>query len=448
MKRQTPHLMLFALLCSACFLLFSSCAPTPPQTPGHRPKAEPTPSTSPDEVARSTPEWAYQQGKTALQQQKFDDAIQYFQATLQRDAMYLDAYIGLGDAYTQKGEYLVAESYYNKVLGYDPGSVPAYLALGNMSEKMGDYRKASSFYRKALEIEPGNATAQERLTAITKEQFQQYYEQGKAYQEAGDIEQALVEFQKAHSLKADDLDFTIEIGELFLAQKDYMMAEGYFQEALKTNPNYAPAIVAMGKAKLAQQQYDKAVEAFKQALAIEPGNQQAAEWLKKAQTNRIQDNLPPQYGAIAASPQVTRGEVAALLMVEFALENRLPAPSKRVIISDITTHWAKPYIIKAVQYDLIGLPPDRYFRPDEPMYKGELAQTLDLLLKKLGAALPSAPAGAFSDVYSDNQYAGAIYRVEAAGLMSASGDGTFGVVNPLSGAEMMQIMARVKEIVR
>jgi len=448
MKRQTTGFTLLVLLCSISLFLFSSCAPTPPQTPGHRPEAEPTPPPTQDEMARSTPQWAYQQGMTALQQQQFDAAIQYFQAALQRDAMYLDAYVGLGDTYTQKGDYLVAESYYNKVLGYDPGSVPAYLALGNMSEKMGDYRKASSFYRKVLELEPANATAQQRVAAITEELFSQYYEQGKAYQEAGDIAQALVEFQKAQSFNPDDLDFMIEIGELFVSQKDYMMAEGYFQDVLTKNPNYVPAIVAMGKAKLAQQQYEKAVEAFKQALAIEPNNQDAAEWLQKTQVHRIQDNLPPQYGAIAAAPQVTRGEVAALLIVEFALENRLPAPSKRVIISDITNHWAKPYIIKAVQFDLIGLPPDRYFRPDEPMYKGELAQTLDLLLKKLNATLPSAPAGAFSDVYSDNQYAGAIYRVQAAGLMAASGDGTFGVVNPLSGAEMMQIMARVKEMIR
>lgn len=447
MKRQTTGLVLLALFCSVSVFLFGSCAPTPPPTTGHRPEVEPTPAPSKEDQARSTPEWAYQQGVNALNTQKFDDAIQYFQAALQRDAMYLDAYVGLGDTYTQKGDYLVAESYYNKVLGYDPGSVPAHLALGNMSEKMGDYRKASSFYRKVLELEPGNATAQQRLAAITEELFSQYYEQGNAYQEAGDIEQALVEFQKAHSLNPDDLDFTIEIGELFLAQKDYMMAEGYFQDVLTKNPNYVPAIVAMGKAKLAQQQYDKAIEAFTQALAIEPNNQDAAEWLKKTQTNRIQDNLPPQYSAIAASPEVTRGEVAALLMVEFALENRLSAPSKRVIISDITNHWAKPYIIKAVQFDLIGLPPDRYFRPDEPMRKGELAQTLDLLLKKLGASLPMA-SGSFSDVYADNQYADAIYRVQAAGLMAASGDGTFGVVNPLSGAEMMPIIVRVKEMIR
>lgn len=447
MKRQTSGLMLFALFCSVCVFLFGGCAPTPPPTSGHRPEVEPTPAPPQEDQARSTPEWAYQQGSNALNTQKFDDAIQFFQAALQRDAMYLDAYVGLGDTYTQKGDYLVAESYYNKVLGYDPGSVPAHLALGNMSEKMGDYRKASSFYRKVLELEPGNASAQQRLAAITEELFSQYYEQGKAYQEAGDIEQALVEFQKAHSLNPDDLDFTIEIGELFLTQNDYMMAEGYFQDVLTKNPNYVPAMVAMGKAHLDQQRYDKALEAFKQALAIEPNNQDAAEWLKKTQTNRIQDNLPPQYSAIAASPEVSRGEVAALLMVEFALENRLPAPSKRVIISDITNHWAKPYIIKAVQFDLISLPPDRYFRPDEPMRKGELAQTLDLLLKKLGAPLPLASGGSFSDVYADNQYADAISRVQAAGLMSAS-DNTFGVVNSLSGAEMTQIIARVKEIVR
>ncbi len=444
MKRHTRSLVLF---CSAFLLLFGGCAPTPPPTNGHRPDVEPTPLPQSEEIARSTPEWAYQQGAAALNQGKFDEAAQLFQLALQRDAMYLDAYLGLGNTYAQKGEYLVAESYYNKVLSYDPGSASAYLAFGGMSEKMGDYRKASSFYRKVLALESGNVTAQQRIAAIAEEQFSQYYEQGKAYKDAGNIEQALVEFQKAHSLNADDVDFTIEIGELFLAQKDYMMAEGYFQDVLSKNPNYLPAMLAMGKAKLAQQQYEQAIDTFKQALAIEPGNQDATEWLRKAQTNRIQDNLPPQYAAIATAPEVSRGEVAALLMVELALEDRLPAPSKRVIISDITTHWAKPYVIKAVQFDLIALPPDRYFRPYDPMRKGELALTLDLLLKKLGAALPLASDGSFSDVYADNQYAGAIYRVQSAGLIAASSDSMFGVVNAVSGAEMMQIMSRLKAMV-
>ncbi len=429
--------------------MFSGCAPQ--ETPGRRSEVPPLQQQQQQQadqaMERLTADWAYQQGVNYFNQGNYEDAIRHFQLAIERDAMHLRAYLSLGDVYSMQQKFLLAETYYNKVLKYDPQSIPAYTALGNMNTSMGNYREAMSFYRKVLELEPSNQFVQQQLQKVLTDLFNWHYEQGMAYKEAGDIDQALIEFQKAQALSPDDIEFAVEIGNLFLQQQDYVMADGYFQQVLASNPNYLPAIIGAGKVQRALNHYNEAINYFKAGLDVQPGNPEAGSLLSQAQSEKVQRSLPPQYSAIAAAEQVTRGDVAALLMVDLMLENRLPSPPRVAIISDITTHWAKAYIIKAVQFHLMGLPPDRYFRPNEPIRKGELAFVLDTVFNALSRPLPQGSSVGFSDVHPQNLYHNAVVRVYSAGIIHAETDKTFGVVNSVSGQEAKDIFERVKSMI-
>jgi tetratricopeptide (TPR) repeat protein len=416
------------------------------------PSPEPTPKIDQRELMeereRSTAEWAYQQGLQRLDRGDYQAAIQYFQLAAERDPRHLRAYLSLGDVYSKLDNYMVAETYYNKVLKYDPQSVPALTALATMHWKMGNHREALSVYHKALEIDPENQFLQQQIDFVTRELFNNYYEQGMAYKKAREFGRAATELQKAYSLYPDNVDFAIEIGYLFLEQPDYMMADGYFQRVLSEDPNNVAAIIGAGKVQLGLKHYNVAANYFKQALSLRPGDQEADELLQRTQTKKVRATLPQEYWSIGTSEQVTRGDIAALLMVELMLESRLEFTSRVAIISDITTHWAKPYIIKAVRYGIMQLPPDRFFRPDEPIRKGELAFVLDTLFNKLFRPLPEGSSISFSDVHPDNDYHNAVLRVYSAGLMTASTEETFGVLETLSGEEVMQIFEKVKAMLR
>ena len=433
-------LVLFAVLLNGC--------PPVQETPGRRPDSPPetTRQQPEDAMERLTAEWAYKQGLSFLEQNNLDEAIRHFQLAVERDAMHLRAYLSLGDVYSMQQKYLLAESYYNKVLRYDPESVPAYTSLGTMYWKMGNYRDSLSFYRKVLELDPANQFAKEQVDRVTEELFHWHYEQGLGYKEAGDIEQALVELQKAQSFYPENLDFAIEIGDLFLQQEDYVMADSYFQQVLSQQPNSLPATIGAGKVQLALQHYAEAIEYFEAAQKIEPGNSEVQELIRQSQTDKVSSSLAPQYYEIGEKEQVSRGDVAALLMVELMLESRMPASPRVSIISDITTHWAKPYIIQAVQLNIMALPPDRYFRPNEPIRKGELAFILDTVAQQLSVPLPQGSSVLFSDVYPENQYHNAILRMFSAGIMNAESEDLFGIGIPLSGEETLQIFQKFKAL--
>lgn len=425
--------------------VLTSCAPHPEAT-GRRPEtlpSRPTERQIQEELERSTAEWAYQQGVQALKREALQEAIQNFELAIQRDAMHLRAYLSLGDAYNMQGEYMIAETYYNKVLYYDPYSVPAYTALANMNAKMGKYREALSLYRKVLELDPANQYAREQTEDVTQELFTSYYNQGIAYKDAGDVEHAVIDLQKAYSV-TPSLELAIEIGNLYLQSQDYMMADSYFQQALSQDPDYLPAIIGAGKVQMALDHYHEAMNYFKHGVQTEPANQEAQKLFEQAQTEKVRKTLPPQYTQIFSAEQVTRGEVAAALIVDLNLEQQFSSPARMVIISDITTHWAKPYIIQAVQFDIMKLPPDRDFRPEEPIVKGELAFVLDSLLGQLGAPLPAAGVVQFQDVSPDNYWYDAIRRTYAAGLIPANSDAEFGVNAPVSGQTLREILAKVK----
>lgn len=398
-----------------------------------------------EEMVRSTAEWAYKQGLKALRNENFDEAVYYFQLATERDAMHLRAYLSLGEVYTMQDQYARAETYYNKVLRYDPYSVPAYLALANMQVKAGNFREALQAYKKVLELDRNNQFARQQVTLVTEELFAMHYEQGMMYEEAGDIDLALREFQKAHALNQENIVFTVHIGELFLQQGDYTLAEEYFNQALARDPNYVPAIVGAGKVQLAMDRYDEAIEYFEEGMGEDS---EAAELFEQAQSQRVKRSLPTQYQEIFTREQVARGDVAALLMVELLLEHRLEAAPRLAIISDVTNHWAKPYIINAVRFGVMELPPDRFFRPDEPITKGQLAFILDTLFQKLFLPLPQGKEVSFADVHPDNEYHDAVIRVYSAGLMYASSEDKFGFLEPVSGEEMRAIIERVKPMIR
>ena len=429
------------------FSSMSGCAPVQ-ETPRSTPPEEIPQSQRPVENERLTAEWAYQQGLQYLNRDAYEDAIRYFQLALERDPQHLRAYLSLGDLYSLQNNYLVAETYYNKILQYDAQSVPAFTALATMQWKMGQHREAISLYRKVLEIDPANQFAQQQIEVVTREFFDLHYKQALAYKEAGELNPAATELQKAYSLYPEKIELAVEIGDLFLQQQDYMMADGYFQRVLSTKPDYLPALIGAGKVQLALKRYNEARNYFKQALTLQPGDPEAGGLLQQTQTEKVRATLPQEYWSIATSAQVTRGDIAALLMVELMLESRLPAPARLAIISDITTHWAKPYIIKVVQYGIMGLPPDRDFRPNEPIPKGELAFVLDTLFKKLALPLSEGGAVSFSDIPSDSDYYNSVQRVYSAGWMTAAAENSFGVLDPLSGAEVTQIFEKLKTMIR
>lgn len=434
-------------------LFVNGCVPAPPPS-GRRPlptdeiPSQLPPAPAAEEEERSSAEWAYQQGLQYLNHEEYDKAIQAFHLALERDSQHLRSYLSLGEVYSIQDEFLIAETYYNKVLQFDDRSIPALNALATMQWRMGNHRDALTLYRKTLEIDSTNRFAQQQIEMVTGEMFDIHYAKGREYKELGDLKQAAVEFQKAYSIDPENWAFAVEIGMLFLQQEDHAMADGYFQKALSFKADFLPAIIGAGRVQLGLRHFDEAIRYFERARMIDPTDTESGELLRQTQREQVNASLPEEYWNIITSERVTRGDIAALIMVDFMLEQHMHTPDNVVIISDITTHWAKSYIIKVVQHGIMSLPPDRFFRPKEPITRGELAFVIDSLFKKIGQPLPQGGSLSFADVHPDNAYHDAIARTYSAGLMPAPSEAAFGTLNSMFGEEAIHIFEKIRAFLR
>ena len=79
--------------------------------------------------------------------------------------------------------------------------------------------------------------------------------------------------------------------------------------------------------------------------------------------------------------------------------------------------------------------------------KGELAFILDTVFRQLGVPLPAAGVVRFQDVSPDNYWYDAIRRLYAAGVIPANSETEFGINDPLSGQEMLDILTKVKQAI-
>ena len=141
-------------------------------------------------------------GMAAIQEASYDTAVEYFNHSIEEKKNLQLAYRGLGMAYMNLGEYEAARDSFIQAL--QQGSffvndieedISCYLASAYY--KMGDYENAIATYTNVLQI--------------SKKNDDLYYLRGVVQLEAGNLEAAIQDFDKAVSLNAKDCDRYINI---------------------------------------------------------------------------------------------------------------------------------------------------------------------------------------------------------------------------------------------
>lgn len=69
---------------------------------------------------------------------------------------------------------------------------------------------------------------------------------------------------------------SVEIGNFYLRRSDFAGALSRYQEAIRTDPDYAPAYLALGKVYEATGKHQKALAAYEKYLAELPSDRDAA----------------------------------------------------------------------------------------------------------------------------------------------------------------------------
>ena len=207
-------------------------------------------------------------GVVLTNQGRHDEAIVQYQAALEIDPEYQEAYCNLGTALAGRGQYGEAIACYQKALQIQPDFMPAHCNLGRVLAEQGRLDEAILHDEKAVEIQPDNAEAHATLANHLGSR--------------GRFAEAAAQYQRVLEIVPDDADAHYGLGAALRAEGQMDEALGQFERALELQPDHAEAHFNVGVALGDRGQFQQAIMHCRQALAIKPekvGFLRALAWL-------------------------------------------------------------------------------------------------------------------------------------------------------------------------
>jgi len=139
-------------------------------------------------------------------------------------------------------------------------------------------------------------------------------------------------------------------------------------------------------------------------------------------------------GTFQPDRPITRAEFSAILCRAL----NLSASSNQGDFSDLSSHWAKGYVLALVEMGFIKGYPDGTFAPDAPIKRAEIAA----IMSRVNTLLPISGMPTFSDVNAGYWAFGQIEACAVAKIVSGYPDGTFHPESSATRAEASAVIAR------
>ena len=206
-----------------------------------------------------------------------EQSISFFEETLNKDATFAPAYLGLEVAYTNLGTVFVGGRpeatrpkvtiFARKALALDPDLVDAHVGLANVLQEEWHWTEAEAEYRRALELGPNNADAHAGFALWLLCQ--------------GRTDEALARIQRARALDPVGISGNSVAWILFQAHRyDDAIRESRSELALK--PDNAVNLTGLGFALIANNQPADAMPVLEKAISISHGSPAATGILIRA----------------------------------------------------------------------------------------------------------------------------------------------------------------------
>lgn len=346
-----------------------------------------------------------------------------------------------------------AATQFSRIVEAHPDYVPALVGHGLALVATEQNREAVDAFRAALRIDPGLTDIARRVDVLTLRGLQDELASARQAAKAGQSEAAIRAYRNAIAASPDSAFLYRELAGVERQRGNTRDAIDHLKRANALDPTDAASLVALGDLLEQEGELAPAIAAYTDALRIEPDP--SVESKRAAVRTRVdQSALPEEFRAIEQAPQITRGDLAALIGVRLAPLVQSAPSRDPSLITDIRGHWAERWIVPVARAGLVENFVNHTFQPRSVVRRADLAQSVARMLNLIAVSDPArgrqwvGVRGRFSDVPTSHLAYGAISTAVAAGAMSAGPDGAFGPTRPVTGAEAVAAIARVRSLGR
>ena len=354
---------------------------------------------------------------------------------------------GQGYVALARRDYTAALKAFDMALEIDASYVPALVGKGQtlLAEDKTDLALAA--FERALIVDPSLTDLNRRVEVLRFRNVQDVIDAAQTAAKAGRLDDARRAYQRAVSLSPDSAFLHRELGQVEKRAGNADQALAHLRRALELDANDATALVETGELLEARGDAAGAEDAYRKAAAIDPGLNLAGRIAATGERAR-ESRLPPEFRAVLTTPQLTRGDLAALIGVR--LEGLIRrAPTRQVVVTDTQKHWAAQWITETTSAGIIEPFENHTFQPGTNVRRGDLATVVSRLVALIAESNPSvrerlSQRPTIADVPPRHLQHDAVVSAVATGVMPLVEGDRFLVSRQVSGEEAVEVIDRVR----
>ena len=358
---------------------------------------------------------------------------------------------GTGGAYVSlaRGDYDRALGGFDAVLGSAPVYAPALVGRGQALLALDRSAAALEALEAALAADPSLVNLVGRIEVLQFRSLQEIIEAARSAAAEGQTAEARSGYERALELSPDSAFLYMELGMIERGAGDAEAGLARFRRAAELDPGDARALIQIGDLLAERREYEGAESAYRRAAAIEPSDDLRAR-IAAVVAEAADAQLPAEFRAISALARMSRGDLAALLGVR--LEDVLrSAPERDMVVTDTQGHWAAAWIAQVARRGVMDPFANHTFQPFAPITRGDLAGAVRRVVAVTATSSPEAGAllearPAIVDMSPAHLSYPAASVAVASGVMPLLDGGRFQVADPVSGAEAIEVVARLRAL--
>ena len=405
----------------------------------------------PAEFANTTAAQNQMSGWTFLQAGDLKNAEREFATALKSSPAFYPAEIGLGYVELAGRDQKAALPHFDRALERQAADPSALVGRGEANLGLGREADALAAFEAASAADPALTEITRRVEVLKFRVAEQRLADARVAAGAGRLDDAVRAYTVAIESSPGSAFLYRELAGVEQKRGDATAALAHFRTALDLEPTDAGSLTGIGEVLEARSDFDGAVQAYTDALAIEQSAAVQAK-LDAVRARAELARLPAEYREIDAAPQITRGELAALIGVRLTA---LLQPDLRVDaepITDVRESWAASWILTVARAGIMEPFANHAFQPGTEVRRVDLAQAVERLLTRIAPLKPAAAKAwetaqwPFTDLAPSHLAYAAASTAVASGVLTTGSDGSFQPSRIVSGAEAEEAIRRLETL--
>ncbi len=248
--------------------------------------ARSVPAIRKEEVSR-----LYDQARGCYEKKRYEHAVQYLEKLFKFDRKHLPAHRLRANIYKQQNNQIAYSCELRMAAEIEDAEAVDFFTLADHLEKNGQNEEALKYYDKAIQCDPkplyleraGDCACKLQNWSLAAKRYQRiigedsaeadvFHKLGYALFQENKLDESFSVLRQAVHLQNGNIQTDVLLGRLYRRKKIYSQAAKYFEHAIQSDPQNAPAYYWWASLLYEQGEFQAAAETIKKASQLEPDN--------------------------------------------------------------------------------------------------------------------------------------------------------------------------------